>query len=61
MIPVWTESFDSYLNYKDRMIEYIRKTMNEMKGQGHLESIVQSKNIIKNNFFTASAILGNIK
>lgn len=57
----WTESFDSYLNYKDRMIEYIRKTMNEMKGQGHLESIVQSKNIIKNNFFTASAILGNIK
>lgn len=57
----WTESFDSYLNYKDRMVDYIRATMTALKNQGHYETIVQTKDLVKHNFFSADGILRNIK
>lgn len=57
----WTQSFDSYLQFKDRLVEHIRAIMTEMDGALHFEKIIQTRELIHHNFFSATNLLENIK
>ncbi len=56
----WSDSFNSYLQFKDRLVEHIRTIMTEMDGSLHFEKIIQTRELMHHNFFSATNLLENI-
>lgn len=57
----WTSSWDSYLKNKDQLIELIRTTMQNFGSDTQQDAIVRQQQYLEENFFSAGALLENLR